>query len=80
MSTKGSDSVRVATDYAIAPYISEAVQVRLGEQASRLFVKENEAALDFLDLEDNAEGVQSYRHCPSLLTLIAARLLARADQ
>ncbi|KAI4256438.1 MAG: hypothetical protein L6R42_006224 [Xanthoria sp. 1 TBL-2021] len=56
MSTKGSDSVRVATDYAIAPYISEAVQVRLGEQASRLFVKEHEAALDFLDLEDNAEA------------------------
>lgn len=57
MLTNVSDSIRLATDYTIDPCISEAVQLRLGEHAGRLFVKEHEAALDLLDLEDDAEGL-----------------------
>ncbi|KAL8747822.1 MAG: hypothetical protein Q9184_007550, partial [Pyrenodesmia sp. 2 TL-2023] len=56
MFTNDNDSIRLATNYAIAPYISEAVQLRLGENADRLFVKEDEAALDLLDLEHDAEA------------------------
>ncbi|KAL8919648.1 MAG: hypothetical protein Q9208_006680 [Pyrenodesmia sp. 3 TL-2023] len=55
MLTNVTDNIRLATDYAIAPYISEAAQLRLDEHAGRLFVKEHEAALDLLDLEDDAE-------------------------
>ncbi|KAL8649189.1 MAG: hypothetical protein Q9210_004553 [Variospora velana] len=55
MLTNVSDNIRLATDYATAPYIPKAVQLRLDEHAGRLFVEEQEAALDLLDLEDDAE-------------------------
>ena len=82
MSAQGSDGVPVAPHHAAAPYLSEAVQSRLAEHASRLFVEEPEAVLDLLDLGDNAEGVQSNHHssCCTLPVLIAARLLAKADR
>lgn len=37
--------------------VSEAIQQRLDQHAHRLFVKEKDAALDLLNLEDGAEGV-----------------------
>lgn len=82
MSARASDGVPVAPHHAAAPYLSEAVQLRLAEHASRLFVQEPEAVLDLLDLGDDAEGVQSYHHssCCTLPVLIAARLLAKADR
>lgn len=57
MLTNLSDGNRFATDYATDPYISKAVQLRLGEHAGRLFVEEHAAALDLLDLEDDAIGL-----------------------
>lgn len=82
MLSRGSDSVPVAPHHAAAPYLSEAVQLRLADHARRLFVQDHEAVLDLLDLGDDAEGVQPYRHssCCTLLVLIAARLLAKADR
>ncbi len=82
MSARGSDGVPVAPHHATAPYLSEAVQSRLTEHASRLFVEEPEAVLDLLELGDDAAGVQSCHHssCCALLVLIATRLLAKADR
>ena len=82
MLSRGSDGVPVAPHHAATPYLSEAVQQRLSKHAGRLFVEEPKAALYSLDLGDGAEGVQPYHpsSCSPLLTLIAARLLARADR
>lgn len=57
MLTSVSDNLRLATDDATARYITKAVQLRLDQHAGRLFVEEHEAALDLLDLEDDAEGL-----------------------
>ena len=83
MLSRGSNSVPVAPHQAAAPYLSEAVQLRLAEHARRLFVEEPPTTPpDLLELKDGAEGVQSYRHssCCTLLTLITTRLLAKADR
>jgi hypothetical protein len=48
---------RNLTDRRLAPYTLDAISQQLHMQASRLFSDEAGAALDFLDLGTNAEGV-----------------------
>lgn len=57
MYTKSSDNIRIATNRATAPHMFEAIQQRLSEQSSRLFVKEQDTELYLLNLQDDAEGV-----------------------
>ena len=41
----------------LAPYTIDAISNQLNAQADRLFTAEAHAALDFLELEENAEGI-----------------------
>lgn len=41
----------------VAPYLFEAIRMRLKGHASRLFSDDGQATLDFLDLDDEAKCV-----------------------
>ena len=49
-------------DGTLAPYVLDAIRIRLNTQASRLFSDEDQAALDFLDLGSHSGGI--LRSCP----------------
>ena len=45
------------SDRTLTPYALDAIRHQLDTQASRLFTDEDQAALDFLDLGNGAEGM-----------------------
>lgn len=53
-----TDYPRNVADRTLAPYAVDAISHRLNKHAPRLF-DENETALDFLDLENGAEGMRN---------------------
>lgn len=48
---------RNVPDRTLAPYALDAIRRQLDTQARRLFTNEDQAALDFLDLGNGAEGM-----------------------
>ena len=53
----GKNYPRSVADRALAPYTLDAIRHQLDAQAPRLFTDEAQAALDFLDLAKDAEGI-----------------------
>lgn len=45
------------SDRTLTPYALDAIRHQLDTQASRLFAEEGQAALDFLDLGNGAQGM-----------------------
>ena len=45
------------SDRTLTPYALDAIRHQLDTQASRLFTEEDQAALDFLDLENGGQGM-----------------------
>ncbi len=50
---------RNVTDRTLTPHALDAIRHQLDTQAPRLFTDEAQSALDFLDLENGAEGMSN---------------------